>query len=206
MAALPAGELMGDQVVKLIQTAVAAWSRQILTTDEVVIGEIAQDEEEERYLVDLAARPVGYWLLVEVWLEDGRVTTINNLGTSLLWQRFVIVRLALVYRGRALPLGWVVRASGSATVPVASCQRMLAEIAELIPAGSRAVLLADRGFIDVKLMQLARKLNWRFRIRVKVSVFFYQATQRRRTCCMMSYVNCLPTRRLCRPQVGATIR
>jgi hypothetical protein len=58
---------------------------------------------------------------------------------------------------------------------------MLAEIAELIPAGSRAVLLADRGFRDVKLMQLARKLNWRFRIRVKVSVFVYQATHRRRT-------------------------
>jgi hypothetical protein len=83
MAALPAGELMDDEVVKLIQTAVAAWCRQAFTTDEVVIGEIAQDEEEERYLVDLAARPVGYWLVVEVWLEDGRVTTINNLGEGL---------------------------------------------------------------------------------------------------------------------------
>lgn len=103
------------------------------------------------------------------------------LDTSQLWQRFVIVRLALVYRGRALPLGWVVRASGSATVPLASYQRMLAEIAELIPAGSRVVLLADRGFMDVKLMQLARKLNWRFRIRVKVSVLVYQATHSRQT-------------------------
>jgi hypothetical protein len=74
---------MNDEVLNMIQTAVAAWSRQTFTTDEVVIGEIAQDEEEERYLVDLAARPVGYWLVVEVWLEDGRVTTVNNLGEGL---------------------------------------------------------------------------------------------------------------------------
>jgi hypothetical protein len=103
------------------------------------------------------------------------------LDTSLLWERFVIVRLALVYRGRALPLGWIVRASGSATVPVACYQRMLAEVAELIPINSRVVLLADRGFMDIKLMKIARQLNWRFRIRVKRSVCVYRATQGRRT-------------------------
>jgi hypothetical protein len=120
-------------------------------------------------------------LVAQVLAKWAGETLYVALDTSQLWQRFVIVRLALVYRGRALPLGWVVRASGSATVPVACYQRMLAEVAELIPAGSRVVLLADRGFMDVKLMRLARKLNWRFRIRVKVSVLVYQATHSRRT-------------------------
>jgi hypothetical protein len=120
-------------------------------------------------------------LLVRVLAEWAGETLYLALDTSQLWQRFVIVRLALVYRGRALPLGWVVRASGSATVAVACYQRMLAEVAECIPYGSQVVLLADRGFMDVKLMQLARQLNWHFRIRVKGSIHVYRATHSRRT-------------------------
>jgi hypothetical protein len=124
-------------------------------------------------------RPLVAQVLAE-WVGE---TLYLALDTSLLWQRFVIVRLALVYRGRALPLGWVVRASASAsaTLALACYQRMLAEVAELIPAGSQVVLLADRGFMDVKLMRLARQLNWRFRIRVKLSTQVYQATHHRRS-------------------------
>lgn len=120
-------------------------------------------------------------LLASVLAEWAGETLYLALDTSQLWRRFVIVRLALVYRGRALPLGWVVRASGSATVVVACYQRMLAEVAERIPRDSRVVLLADRGFMDVKLMQLARQLNWHFRLRVKSSVCVYRATHSRRT-------------------------
>lgn len=120
-------------------------------------------------------------LMVKVLAAWAGETLYLALDTSLLWQRFVIVRLALVYRGRALPLGWVICASSSATVAVACYQRMLAEVAEGIPRSSRVVLLADRGFMDVKLMQLARQLNWHFRIRVKSSVYVYRATHSRRT-------------------------
>lgn len=120
-------------------------------------------------------------LMASVLAEWAGETLYLALDTSQLWQRFVMVRLALVYRGRALPLGWVVRASGSATVAVACYQRMLAEVAECIPCSSRVVLLADRGFMDVKLMQLARQLNWHFRIRVKGSVHVYRATHSQRT-------------------------
>lgn len=101
------------------------------------------------------------------------------LDTTVLWQRFVIVRLALVYRGRALPVGWVVRASGSATVAVRHYRRMLAQAAELIPPNSRVVLLADRGFSHIELMQVARQLGWRFRIRVKTNIWIYRATKGR---------------------------
>ena len=43
-------------------------------------------------------------------------TILLALDTSQLWHRFVIVRVALVYRGRALPVGWAVLTSKSATV------------------------------------------------------------------------------------------
>jgi hypothetical protein len=92
------------------------------------------------------------------------------LDTSQLWNRFVIIRLALVYRGRALPVGWIVCASKSATVSVALYQRMLAQVAAVIPENSRVVLLADRGFADVKLMKIVRQLGWHFRIRLQVKL------------------------------------
>jgi hypothetical protein len=44
---------------------------------------------------------------------------------------------------------------------------------------SRVVLLADRGFVDVALMQLARDLGWHFRLRLKSNLWVYRATHRR---------------------------
>jgi hypothetical protein len=102
------------------------------------------------------------------------------LDTSQLWKKFLIVRLSLVYSGRALPLGWVVIASGGATVHVARYQRLLAQIKELIPESCRVVLLADRAFGDVELFKLLKQLGWHFRIRLKHNVWFYDQFHRGR--------------------------
>jgi hypothetical protein len=101
------------------------------------------------------------------------------LDTSQLWGRFVIIRLALVYRGRALPLGWVVCASGSATVHLARYQHMLVLVARCMPEDCTVVLLADRAFGDVKLFKLLRQLGWHYRIRVKQSVWVHRATKKK---------------------------
>lgn len=101
------------------------------------------------------------------------------LDTSLLWNRFAIVRLALVYRGRALPVGWTVLTSSSATVALTAYESMLHGVAQVITPGSRVVLLADRGFVDVALLQLARDLGWHFRLRIKSNLWVYRATQPR---------------------------
>jgi hypothetical protein len=74
---------MDNAATSLIQTTVTNWATRTFATDEVVLGQIALDDQEDRYLVDVAARPVGYWLLVEVWLEDGRVVAMNDLGEGL---------------------------------------------------------------------------------------------------------------------------
>lgn len=38
------------------------------------------------------------------------------LDSTTLWDRFTLVRLALIYRGRAIPISWVVLTSASASV------------------------------------------------------------------------------------------
>lgn len=97
------------------------------------------------------------------------------LDTTQLWKRFVVVRIALVYCGRAIPLGWVVCAGGSATVAVAAYQRMLAQVAAQIPASTKVILLADRGFSHIDLMTIATQLGWHFRIRLKSDTWVYLA-------------------------------
>jgi len=106
------------------------------------------------------------------WVDE---TAYLALDTTQLWKRFVIVRLALVYCGRAIPLGWVVWASGSATVAVPRYQRMLAQVAAQIPTTTRVILLADRGFSHIGLMKIATQLGWHFRIRLKSDTLVYLA-------------------------------
>lgn len=101
------------------------------------------------------------------------------LDSTVLWDRFVIVRLALIYRGRALPLSWIVITSQSAMVAFESYRRVLDEAVPLIPKGSKVVLLADRGFDDHRLFGYLSQLGWYFRIRLKSSFWVYRASQPR---------------------------
>lgn len=119
--------------------------------------------------------------VTKVFQEWAGSTIYLALDTSQLWGRFTIVCLSLVYRGRALPVGWIVCASGSATVSLTRYQHMLAQVAACIPENSKVILLADRGFMDVKLMQVIRSLGWHFRIRVKQSVIIHRATKGKRS-------------------------
>jgi hypothetical protein len=75
---------MDDTLIHTMTTAVALWARETYQTEEIVIADVSQDEEEpERYLVILAVRPLDYWLVVEVWLNNGEVEAVNALGEGL---------------------------------------------------------------------------------------------------------------------------
>ena len=99
------------------------------------------------------------------------------LDSSSLWDRFVIVRIALIYRGRALPLSWMVMQHASSTVAFEDYQSILKDAAAILPHGCRVILLADRGFDDNDLFCLARDLGWSFRIRLKRSLRVYRASK-----------------------------
>lgn len=152
----------------------------LLRTEKTQVA--SKERQFSRWLHNERIRPLLVYrpLLQKVLQEWGGTKLYLALDTSQLWGRFTIVCLSLVYRGRALPLGWVVCASGSATVALARYQRMLVQVAEQIPLDSKVILLADRGFMDVKLMRLLRQLGWHFRIRVKFSVFVHRATKGKR--------------------------
>jgi hypothetical protein len=142
----------------------------------------SKERQFSRWLHNDKIRPMLiYQKLVNSMLTDWcNETAYLALDSTQLWKQFVIVRLALVYCGRAIPLGWVVCASGSATVAVRRYQRMLAQVAAQMPITTKVVLLADRGFSHIDLMKIATQLGWHFRIRLKSDTWIHLSDGKRR--------------------------
>lgn len=99
------------------------------------------------------------------------------LDSSSLWDEFVVVRVALIYRGRALPLSWVLLKQQSTTVAFEKYKHILKEAAAILPKSCTVILLADRGFDDNDLFCAARDLGWGFRIRLKKSLRVHRVSK-----------------------------
>jgi hypothetical protein len=98
-------------------------------------------------------------------LPEGRLFV--ALDTTMLWGGFCVVQLALVYRGRTLPVAWKVMRHKSASVAFGDYRWVLVCAARVL-AGREGVLLADRGFIHVELLRWVRRTpGWHCRIRRK---------------------------------------
>jgi Transposase DDE domain len=108
-------------------------------------------------------------LLAQGLREWGTHTLYLALDTSLLWNQYCLIRLSLVYRGRAVPVVWEVIEHGSSSVTHAAYEALLDAVPPLLPAGVKVVFLADRGFADTELMTHLRRLGWHFRIRSKAT-------------------------------------
>ena len=119
-----------------------------------------------------------YGPLIEQALADwGDPRLRLALDTSLLWGTYCIVRIAVLYRGRAVPLVWTVLEHGSSSVAYTVYAYLLDAAAQLVPADCAVVFLADRGFADIDLMQHLKHLGWHWRIRIKGSFLVYYQEQ-----------------------------
>lgn len=100
-----------------------------------------------------------------------------SLDTSLYWDEYCLIRLAVVHRGRALPLSWRVLAHPSASVSANACRELLQDAAKLLPERVKVVLLADRGFVHTDTMTLVKTFGWHYRIRCKSNTWFWRSTR-----------------------------
>ena len=86
-----------------------------------------------------------------------------SLDTSLFWDEYCLVRLAVVHRVLALPIVWRVVEHRSASVAFSDYREMLYQAVGRLPKSVKVVLLADRGFIHTELMQAAiTQLGWHY--------------------------------------------
>jgi hypothetical protein len=98
-----------------------------------------------------------------------------SLDTSMLWNQYCLIRVAVVYRGRAVPIAWRLLEHSSSSVKLQAYQDLLKRVANLMPMGVKVILLGDRGFIDTQLMNYARQqLAWSYRIRIKSDFWLWR--------------------------------
>jgi hypothetical protein len=100
------------------------------------------------------------------------------LDTSTLWDMYCIVRIAIISRGRAIPIVWKVLQHPSSSVAYEGYKDLLDKVATLLPRHCQVVFCADRGFADTHLMEHLRKLAWHWRIRIKRSFWIYRGGHR----------------------------
>jgi hypothetical protein len=113
-------------------------------------------------------------LIQQALAEWGEQALYVALDTSMLWDTYCLIRLSVIYRGRAVPLVWCVLKHGSAQVSFDAYKELLEQAALLLPRGCKVVFLADRGFADTELMAHLHRLGWHWRIRIKSSFWLYR--------------------------------
>jgi hypothetical protein len=107
-----------------------------------------------------------YKPLIQAALADWKEDEIYLiLDTSMFWDQYCLVRLAVVHRGRALPVVWRVLEQQSASVSFSEYREMLYQAVDRLPQGVKVVVLADRGFVHTDCMRaMSTQLGWHYRI------------------------------------------
>jgi hypothetical protein len=119
-------------------------------------------------------------LIQQALTEWGENVLYLALDTSMLWGKYCIIRISIVYRGRAVPLVWAVLEHPSSTVAFETYKNLLNKAAQLLlPVGCQVVFLADRGFADTDLMDHATELGWEWHIRLKGNFLIFRRGRRR---------------------------
>lgn len=99
-----------------------------------------------------------------------------SLDTSMFWDKYCLVRLAVVHRVRALPVVWRVLEHRSASVSFTQYQEMLYLACGRLSKRVKIVLLADRGFVHIELMPaMSTLLGWHYRIRLQGNTWIWRA-------------------------------
>jgi len=90
-----------------------------------------------------------YSPLIQVAVSEWQETVLYlSLDTTMLWNKYCIIRVSVIYRGRAVPVVWRVLAHQSSSVAFKEYKNLLSRLARLLPQTTQAILLADRGFVD----------------------------------------------------------
>jgi len=118
-------------------------------------------------------------LIQQALAEWGNHVLYLALDTTTLWGKYCVVRISVIYRGRAVPIVWQALEHGSSSVAYEIYRNLLDKVAMLLPLNCKVVFLADRGFADTALMSDLKRLGWHWRIRIKGSFWVYRRNHRR---------------------------
>jgi hypothetical protein len=126
----------------------------------------------ERWFHNSHIKPIKFFFpllraAMQIWPPEQMLYL--ALDASDLRNGYLLIRLVLIYRGRAIPLTWRVLKHNSTSVSYKDYKVLLKQALLILPAGQPLILLADRGFVHAKLVKFGRQHHWGYRLRAKSS-------------------------------------
>ena len=127
--------------------------------------------------VDVAAcfAPLLRWVLAW-WRGDGLALALDATYQR---DRQVVLAVAVLYRGAAIPVAWHVTAANRPGAWLAPALGLLERLAPAVPAGLRVLVLADRGLWSPRLWDAVRRRGWHPLLRVRPDATFRPAGGKR---------------------------
>jgi hypothetical protein len=155
---------------------------------EVVISEAQQAASHQRrfhrWLHNPCVSPFAfYYPLFLAALSTWPIEQVMYLAldTTDLPNGYVLIRLALIYRGRAIPVTWRVLKHASTEVSFQDYRWVLYWAFLILPRRQRVVLLVDWGFLHRQLFELVWRFGWHGRLRAKSNTVVWFPDGRRTT-------------------------
>ena len=96
----------------------------------------------------------------------------------MLWEQYCVMRISVIYRGRAVPLVWQVIEHASSSVAYETYRGLL-DSGHLAAAQLRGRVSGQSGFCRYGAHGPATRLGWHWRIRIKTSFVVYRRGHRR---------------------------
>jgi len=126
----------------------------------------------QRWLHNKHIKPVKFFCpliraALHLWPSEGSLYL--ALDSSDLKNGYILIRLALIYRGRAVPVSWRVLKHNSTSVSYQDYKVVLKQALIILPPGLTVILLADRGFVHRELVKFCRRHHWGYRLRAKLT-------------------------------------
>jgi len=110
---------------------------------------------------------------LSVWSGEALELTLD---TSMLWDKFCLIEVCLIWGGRSISLAQTVLEHGSATVGFEQYRPVLETVMAVLPDNCKVTLLADRGFEHGALIRWLRQWGWSWCIRAKCDLQVTLAT------------------------------
>src|SRR3989440_7465246 len=97
-------------------------------------------------------------------------TLVLVIDGSVVGRGCVALMIHVVYKGRALPLAWVVRRGKKGHFPEALHIALMEQVHELVPPGARVVVLGDGEFDGTDLQHTLQEAGWSYVCRTGISM------------------------------------
>jgi hypothetical protein len=128
------------------------------TKPESRVKRLARWVDNDTITADVYFFPYAQALLAQLALQ----TLVLVIDGSVVGRGCVALMMHVVYKGRALPLGWLVRTGKKGHFPEALHIALVEQVQQLIPAGVSVVLLGDGEFDGTGLQQTMARAGWSY--------------------------------------------